>query len=83
MDVPAEWRSLAERFAALGQRAPRLSATWFPPGWRITGEPWILQDPDDDWRHDHEKGRVYSDFAALAQRGAVLLGQQAGPEASF
>lgn len=73
MDEPAEWRALAAKFSELVENnVHTLYATHYAPSTNI---PWSL---------DGMLNRaIHSWFQSLAERGAVLLGQAAGPTAMF
>jgi DNA-binding XRE family transcriptional regulator len=74
MDEIAEWRALRREFSELHERINYLEAIWYPPSWN-SAEPWMITRTNDD--------HLKSQFRALAERAAVLMGHSGGPGSLF
>jgi hypothetical protein len=76
MDEPSPWPDVAAQFAKIGREDhENVAAHWIASGWTAPGETWNLTGTPN--------GRVHQHFKWAAERAAVILGYQPGPQTLF
>lgn len=76
MDEPSPWPDVAAQFAKIRREDhENVAAYWIASGWTAPGDTWYLSGTPNSRVHQH--------FKWAAERAAVILGYQPGPQTLF